>query len=109
MKAALKAAELRSAQELSATLRELGPRTVLLYTVVSPEKYHVILFTAETSVARDYSIPAADLNRKIHQFRVVLRNPSYDPLPLAQELYKIILGPVAKDLEAAKAETLMWQ
>jgi CHAT domain-containing protein/tetratricopeptide (TPR) repeat protein len=109
VKAALKAAELRSTQELSATLRELGPGTVVLYTVVSPDKYHVILFTSETQVAREYSIPAAELNRKVHQFRVVLRNPQYDPLPLAQELYKIIIGPVAKDLEAAHAETLMWE
>jgi CHAT domain-containing protein len=38
----------------------------------------------------------------------VLQNPRLDPLPLAQELYKIIVGPVAKDLKAAKVQTLMW-
>ena len=38
----------------------------------------------------------------------VLQHPKYDPLPLAQELYQILLGPVAKDLEKAKAQTLMW-
>ncbi|HVQ36351.1 MAG TPA: CHAT domain-containing protein, partial [Pyrinomonadaceae bacterium] len=47
-------------------------------------------------------------NRKVQQFRTALQNPRYDPLPLAQELYGILVGPVAKDLEDAKAETLMW-
>lgn len=107
--AALKAAELRAAQELSATLREIGPGAVVLYTILAPDKYHIILFTSETQVARSYPITADDLNRKIHQFRVALRNPKYDPLPLAQELHRIVVGPVAKDLEAAKADTLMWE
>ena len=39
------------------------------------------------------------------EFREVLQNPKLDPLPLAQELYKILLGPVAKDLAKAKAQT----
>ncbi len=103
-----KALELRSAQGLSETLRELGPGVVALYTVTSPNKYHVIVITADTQVAREYSINAADLNRKVQQFRTVLQNPKYDPKPLAQELYKILVGPVAKDLEDAKATTLMW-
>lgn len=103
-----KALELRSAQGLSETLRELGPGVVALYTVTSPDKYHVIVITADTQVAREYSINAADMNRKVQQFRTVLQNPKYDPKPLAQELYKILVGPVAKDLEDAKATTLMW-
>ena len=41
-------------------------------------------------------------------FRDVLQNPKLDPLPLAQELYKILLAPLAKDLRAMKAQTLMW-
>jgi CHAT domain-containing protein len=38
----------------------------------------------------------------------VLQNPKLDPLPLAQELYKILIGPVAKDLQKANAQVLMW-
>jgi CHAT domain-containing protein len=38
----------------------------------------------------------------------VLQNPKLDPLPLAQQLYKILVGPVAKDLQGAKARVLMW-
>ncbi|HVQ39443.1 MAG TPA: tetratricopeptide repeat protein, partial [Pyrinomonadaceae bacterium] len=62
---AAKTLELRSAQGLSETLRELGAGVVALYTVTSAEKYHVILITSETQVAREYSIKVTDLNRKV--------------------------------------------
>ena len=40
--------------------------------------------------------------------RVALQDPKNDPLPPAKELYQILVGPVAKDLEGANAKTLMW-
>ena len=99
---------LREAKGLQETLRELGDHTVALYTVVTGTQYHVILFTPETQIARSYPIQPADLNRKVQEFRTVLLNPNLDPVPLAQELYKILVGPVAKDLADAHAKTLMW-
>ena len=38
----------------------------------------------------------------------MLRDPAKDPKPLAQELYKILIGPVKADLDQAQAETLVW-
>ena len=93
---------------LRVTLRELGPGTVALYTLVVKDKYRVILFTPSVRVARQYSIKAADLNRKIMALRLALQDPKSDPLPAAKELYQIIVGPIAKDLEGANAKTLMW-
>jgi CHAT domain-containing protein len=58
--------------------------------------------------AAEYPIKAAELNAKVAALREALQDPRRDPRPLAQELYKIIVGPVAKDLADAKAETLMW-
>lgn len=100
--------QLREAQGLMGDLRELGKGVVALYTLVGEDKYRVILTTADVQKAYEAPIKATDLNRKILEFRVVLQNPKLDPLPLAQELYKILVAPVAKDLKAAKAETLMW-
>jgi CHAT domain-containing protein len=68
----------------------------------------VILITPNAQKAAEYPIKAADLNRKVLEFRQVLQDPRLDPRPLAQEMYKILVGPVAKDLKDAKAETLMW-
>lgn len=99
---------MRESQGLMEDLRELGKGTVALYTLVGEDKYRVILTTPDFQKGYEYPIKAADLNRKLLAFRDVLQNPKLDPLPLAQELYKILVGPVAKDLQGAKAQVLMW-
>jgi CHAT domain-containing protein len=99
---------MRESQGLMEDLRELGKGVVALYTLVGEDKYRVILTTADFQKGYEYPIKSADLNRKVLEFREVLQNPKYDPLPLAQELYKILVGPLAKDLQSAKAQVLMW-
>jgi CHAT domain-containing protein/Flp pilus assembly protein TadD len=84
------------------------PHTVALYTMVTSDHYRVIVITATTTVARDYAIADTELNKKVADFEQVLRKPSRDPKPLAQELYKILLGPVQADLDQVNAETLVW-
>jgi CHAT domain-containing protein/tetratricopeptide (TPR) repeat protein len=93
-----------------AVLRDLGPGVVVLYTVVGEERYQIFLVTANGigDAHGDYSITAPDLNRKILAFREVLQDPRADPKPLAKELYRILVAPIAGALSKAKAETLMW-
>ncbi len=100
--------QLRESQGLMEDLRELGKGVVALYTLVGEDKYRVILTTADFQKGYEYPIKAADLNRKVLAFRDALQNPKLDPLPLAQELYKILVAPVAKDLQGTKAQMLMW-
>ena len=100
--------QLRESQGLMEDLHDLGAGVVALYTLVGEDKYRVILTTADFQKGYEYPIKSADLNRKVLEFREVLQNPKLDPLPLAQELYTILLGPVAKDLAKAKAKTVMW-
>ena len=107
-KQAARAEEFREAQGLAEDLRELGHGAVALYTLVGADKYRIILITPDVQRAFEYPITGAELARKVAAFREVLQDPRRDPLPLAQELYKIVLGPVAKDLRDAGAETLMW-
>jgi CHAT domain-containing protein/predicted negative regulator of RcsB-dependent stress response len=85
-----------------------SPHTVALYTMVTGDHYRVIVITASATVAREFAISDAELNKKISDFGQVLRNPSRNPKPLAQELYSILVAPVEADLEQAKAETLVW-
>ncbi|MBA3322904.1 MAG: CHAT domain-containing protein, partial [Pyrinomonadaceae bacterium] len=100
--------QLRESQGLMEDLQELESGAVALYTVVGEEKYRVILVTPDVQKAYEYPIKAADLYRKVFAFREVLEDPKRDPLPLARELYGILIGPFAKDLQGARAETLMW-
>ena len=84
------------------------PHTVGLYTLVGKERYSVIVITGSTTVAREYTIAAGELNKKVALFQQVLRDRMQDPRAAAAELYRILIGPVAPDLEQAKAETLIW-
>jgi CHAT domain-containing protein len=85
-----------------------APNTVALYTMVTSDHYRVIVITAHATVAREYAIADTELNKKVSDFEQALRRPSSNPKPLAQELYKILIGPVQADLEQAKATTLVW-
>ena len=84
------------------------PHTVALYTLVGKDRTSIIVITRSTEVARESVITEADLNKRIAAFEQVLRKPSSDPKPAAQELYDILIGPVKKDLDQAHAETLVW-
>jgi CHAT domain-containing protein/tetratricopeptide (TPR) repeat protein len=85
-----------------------SPHTVALYTMLTSDHYRVIVITPTATVAREFAISDADLNKKVADFEQVLRDPSQDPRRLAQELNNILLGPVQADLDQAKAETLVW-
>ncbi len=101
-------AQIEENQGLRNDLEELGDNSVALYTLVSEDKYRVILITPTTQKAAEFPIKDSELSKKVFQFRDVLQDPRLDPLPLAQELYQILFAPIAKDLEGAKAKTLMW-
>jgi CHAT domain-containing protein len=100
--------DLRETQAIMEDLRELPAGTVAIYTLAGQDKFYAILRTPDAQKAYEYPIKAADLNRKVLEFREVVVDPGIDPRPLAQELYKIVVGPMAADLQQAKAQTLMW-
>jgi len=78
------------------------PGTVALYTMVTSDHYGVIVITATGTVAREYAIPESELNKKVADFQRVLSDGAHDPKPAAQELYKILIGPVKADLDQAR-------
>jgi CHAT domain-containing protein/Flp pilus assembly protein TadD len=89
-------------------LRQLGPGVAAVYTSIGEDKYRVIVFTRDLKAGREYPIKSADLYKKIFAFRQALEDPRSDPRPLAQELYRIMVGPVADILKGAQVETVMW-
>lgn len=100
--------QVREAQGLMEDLRELGAGAVALYTLVGEKSTRIILITPDVEKAAEYRITKAELASKVQAFREALMHPSQDPRPLAQELYRIVVGPIAKDLVQAGAQTLMW-
>jgi CHAT domain-containing protein len=89
-------------------LRQLGPGVAAVYTSIGEEKYRVIIFTKDIKAGREYPIKSADLYKKIFAFRQAVEDPRNNPRPLAQELYRILVGPIADILKGAQVETVMW-
>lgn len=100
--------QLREEEGFMEDLRELPAGTVAIYTLVGEDKFCMILQTPDAEKAYEYPIKAADLNQKVLDFRQAVKDPRVDPRRLAQELYKIVVGPMAEDLHQARAQTLMW-
>jgi CHAT domain-containing protein len=94
-------------QESQNLLKTLGNDTVQLRYYVTDNEVGMLLTTPSVHIARNSSIKAAELNRKIRQFRRLLRDPKSDPQPAAQALYHLLVAPVAKDLADAGAKTVM--
>jgi CHAT domain-containing protein len=92
---------------LQDTLGALGHGAVTLHYVMGETKLRMILTTPTIQIARESAISSKELNRKIQDFHALLSDPKSDPLPLAQELYKLLIGPVVEDLKQAKSQTLM--
>jgi CHAT domain-containing protein/Tfp pilus assembly protein PilF len=100
--------QVKDSEALMQTLRELGSGTVAIYTLVTEDKLRLILITPDVLKTAEATITRTDLNRKIVAFRQSLENPRSDPRPLARELYRLIIGPIEKDLAGAQAETILW-
>lgn len=100
--------DLHETFSLQKRLKSWGADVVFLYTLVGDDRYRVILVTPNTQTDAKYEIKAADLNAKIEAFRQAVQNPRLDPRPLGKELYDILIRPIEKQLDGAKAKTLLW-
>ncbi len=95
-------------RSLQDKLRKWGNGTVALYTVVTENRYRVVLTTPTVQIDGRTDISAALLNKKIFAFNKAIKNPDADPRTLGKELYDILIKPIEKDLAAAGAKTLLW-
>jgi CHAT domain-containing protein len=88
-------------------IQDLGHDVVLAQYIVQDDKLQIIVTTPTVIVAREAAISRQDLNAKIYAFREVLSNPKLDPLPQAQALYQLLMGPISEDLRQNGGSTLV--
>ena len=106
---AVRVQQLREAQGMMDDLRDLPAGAAALYTLVAPHRLHLILVTPSVQRAYEQPVEAAELAKRILDFRVELENPQGDPKASAQRLCETLIPPALKaDLEASGAQTLMW-
>ncbi|MDR1508142.1 MAG: tetratricopeptide repeat protein [Synergistaceae bacterium] len=100
--------QLKLLQGFRGTLRDMEHGAALIHTLVTDERLWIILTTPDVQLSYESPVSQNELSRKIRDFGECLKGPSSDPYPLAKELYDILIAPMAKDLEKAKAQTLMF-
>lgn len=94
---------------LKRTLERLkANRTAVISTIVGEDTLNIIVTTSRTQRAHTIKKSAAEINDLVAKFHAALKSPQYDPRPLGQELYDLILKPVEEDLAGIKADTLVW-
>jgi CHAT domain-containing protein len=79
---------------------------VLAQYFILDDKVEILVTTPEISVATEAPIKRAELNQMINAFRQTLISRA-DPLPQSQALYRLLIGPIEKYLQDARAQTLM--
>ena len=89
------------------TLKDMGHDAVIAQYFILDDKVQILLTTPDAEVAREAPVKRADLNAQIHAYRQTLSSPNANPLPQAQALYRLLIGPIAEDLRQAGAKTLM--
>ncbi|SDH02189.1 CHAT domain-containing protein [Propionivibrio dicarboxylicus] len=85
---------------------QLGKGVVILQYIVSDAGARVILTGENTLSARDIATTKTDLLTKVFQFSGSM-HPSRDPMPIARDLYDILIAPVAQDIKRLGATTIM--
>ena len=98
---------------LASLVSELDNQTVVLYTLVTEDRYRVIVIRGDTRelVQRSTAIKSADLSHLVVQFVELMSHPG-DTQRLKEvsaRLYKVLIAPIEGDLAQAHAHTLVWE
>lgn len=103
-------------REMQKALRELGKKTVAVYTLVQNDKFYALIITPDDLMAVSSPIKADILNNKAKQLWALLQTDEYDPRILSKEIYDIVFKPIKDKLIKEKklkkvlpeGATIMW-
>ncbi len=93
---------------LQSMLQQLGMPAVAVYTLLGEKQISLIVVTPQSA---SYVSSTADRQQVLNQiaaFQQKLRDPSSDPLPESQALYKLLFEPIRPLLEASHAKVVYW-
>ena len=99
-----------SGETLMQNLPSIDAGAVVIETIILEDKYRVILTTPDVQIPGEYAISRDDLRKKAFAFRDAIDKdaPESEVKALGNALYQIIVGPIAKNLEAYQPKTLVW-
>ncbi len=100
--------DLNESTSIGPDLADLGPGFVAVYTLVTKDALHLMVVSADASVARSVKVPEHFLNPTIAAFREALQDPERDPRSAGKELYDLLIAPIEQDLVQANAKVVLW-
>jgi len=90
------------------TLKSVGHGAVAAQYFMFDDGVDIILATPNGApIHRFHAIKLAMMNQMIRDFRRKLGDAHQDPSALSRQLYDVLIGPIAGDLQQANARTLM--
>jgi CHAT domain-containing protein len=90
------------------TLKSVGHGAVAAQYFMFDDGVDIILATPNGApIHRFHAVKLSAMNQMIREFRRKLGDAHEDPTPLARQLYDVLIGPIAGDLQQANAKTLM--
>lgn len=92
---------------LQGTLGKLGHGAVTLHYLATDQRLWILLTTSTVQIMREAAISAADLGRRIGEFREAIARRDPKIRELGKDLYEVLIAPVAADLQQEGARTLM--
>jgi CHAT domain-containing protein/Tfp pilus assembly protein PilF len=99
--------DLENLESMQGKLGEFKLRTVIVTFLVLNDNVSIVITSPAIQIPYRISIPEADLNRMVFNFKQTLVNPNRDPRPQARQLYDLLILPIQKDIIALQVETMM--
>ncbi|MFQ4136407.1 tetratricopeptide repeat protein [Nodosilinea sp. PGN35] len=101
--------ELSHFNQLQNSLASLDTNAVLLYPLILPDRLELVLITPYSApIRRPVPVESAELNRAIVELGQALKDPRLNAQAPAQRLYQWVVAPIADDLAAVNAETIIY-
>lgn len=90
-------------------LTNTASNTVAVFTVTSENDFHTVMLASPDPKPFSSEHKAIELSKKVLKFREHLKDPETNAyLPLAQELYDIIIRPMEQELNTQGIDTIIW-
>jgi len=86
-----------------------APNVVAVVPIAAEDNFTTLVVTPHDRKPFSSEYKRDELSKKILKFRELLKDPeSYEYLPLAKELYDIIIRPIEKYLNDKSIDTILW-
>lgn len=89
-------------------LSHLPQRTVAVYTLVTDQHAYLIVITPTLRVKHEARLSGQQLREAVLAVREELKTANSHPQRKLQDLYEALILPILPDLQAAKAQTILW-